>query len=255
MAINGLFYNLREMPPPPTPEALYLQLGSLVAEMPDLANGPITPEVNCWLGQAAVLIELAGCNAATVSTFTVASQNLLTVLRESNAQTIAAIVNEALARAERLAPAASRGMFISAGRTFDAITVVGKALSEAKTDVLLVDPYADHKVLTDYAVMTPEGVSVRLLAKAGRANLIKPAAEQWGKQFTNTRPLAVRLASAASLHDRLIVIDGKTAWSLGQSFNALAERAHTTLVRTPPEVASEKIAAYEAMWSSALPLS
>jgi hypothetical protein len=32
-----------------TPEQLYLQLGKLVAEMPDLATGPITPEVNkCW---------------------------------------------------------------------------------------------------------------------------------------------------------------------------------------------------------------
>ena len=43
-----------------TPEQLYLQLGSLVAEMPDLASGPITPEMNQWLGRAAALVEATG---------------------------------------------------------------------------------------------------------------------------------------------------------------------------------------------------
>ena len=43
-----------------TPEQLYLQLGSSVAEMPDLASGPITPEMNSWLGRAAALVEATG---------------------------------------------------------------------------------------------------------------------------------------------------------------------------------------------------
>ena len=33
-------------------EELYLQLGTLVEEMPDLATGPITNDVNRWLGRA-----------------------------------------------------------------------------------------------------------------------------------------------------------------------------------------------------------
>jgi hypothetical protein len=53
--------------PLPSPEALYLQLGNLVAEMPDLANGPITPEMNRWLGRAAALVELAPCKAKQIS--------------------------------------------------------------------------------------------------------------------------------------------------------------------------------------------
>ena len=42
---------------------------------------------------------------------------------------------------------------------------------------------------------------------------------------------------------------------LGQSFNQLAVRAHTNLVRSPPDIASEKIEAYEAMWGLAASLS
>jgi hypothetical protein len=51
------------------------------------------------------------------------------------------------------------------------------------------------------------------------------------------------------------MVDGKTAWVLGQSFNKLAERAHTSLVRMSPDAAVLKIDAYEAMWASAVPLS
>jgi hypothetical protein len=239
--------------PQPTPEAIYLRLGALVAEMPDLAHGPITPEINRWLGQTTVLVELI-CDIATVATFRVATQNLQGSLRERNAHTIAVIVNQALATAELSAPAASQGSFITGGNTFDAISVVANALSEAKTDVLMVDPYADHKALEAYAILAPEGVPVRLLAKSGRASLLKPVAEAWVKQFGQTRPLAVRLLPAERLHDRLIVVDGKTAWTVGQSFNKLAERAHTALVRVPQEIGAEKIAAYEAMWASATPV-
>ena len=44
---------------PMTPEELYLQLADLVAEMPDLANSPITPEINRWLGRASAVVELS----------------------------------------------------------------------------------------------------------------------------------------------------------------------------------------------------
>ena len=64
-----------------TPEALYLQLGSLVEEMPDLAHGPITPEINRWLGRAGALIEPITDNASII-TFRVAVQNLHGALRE-----------------------------------------------------------------------------------------------------------------------------------------------------------------------------
>jgi hypothetical protein len=239
---------------PLTPEALYLQLGSLVAEMPDLAHGPITPEINRWLGRAAGLVELTG-DLANAINLKVASQNLQSTLRETNAQAIAAIVYQALAKAEINAPSALHGTFIAAGNTFDALAAVERVLSQANADVLMVDPYADVKALTDYALLAPAKVSVRLLARADRESLLKPAADRWVQQHKKDRPLAVRLASAKSLHDRLIVVDRKTTWVLGQSFNKMAERAHTSLVRMPPEAGALKIDAYEAIWASATELS
>jgi hypothetical protein len=240
---------------PLTPEELYLQLGSLVAETPDLANAPITAEMNRWLGRACALVEQVGDVAQTV-TIRVATQGLHGILRGANAQTILAIVHASLAKAELDAPARVQGAFIAAGHTLDAYAAVGRVLGTAKSEVFMVDPYADEKAVTDYALLAPDNVSVRLLADAlDHKKTLKPAADRWVQQFGQSRaPLEVRLAPAKTLHDRLIVIDRTTVWGLGQSFNKLAERAHTSLIRIDAEAGKLKIAAYAAMWVAATPI-
>jgi hypothetical protein len=235
-----------------TPEALYLRLGSLVAEMPDL-TGPITPEINRWLGRAIALAEMI-LDIPDTAILRAAANGLGSSTQRSHAQTVSLIIHRALAQAELQAPATSQGAFIAAGDTFDALAAVAKALATATTDVLLVDPYADATVLFDYAVLAPEAVAVRLLAKTDRRTQLQPAAVRWVEQFGNVRPLEVRLAPAKSLHDRLILADGATVYVLGQSFNKLAARAHTSLVRAPPDVATAKLEAYAAMWEAAEPL-
>jgi hypothetical protein len=143
------------MTDPLTPEAIYLRLGSLIAETPDL-KADATPETYRWIAQVLALIE-AGKLVPTGSrvTFRVASQNLESVLRDQNAGTILAIAHQALARAELHAPAELQGAFIAAGHSFDAFAAVGKALGTATVDVFIVDPYAEAKLLTDYARSRP----------------------------------------------------------------------------------------------------
>lgn|SRR5262245_54677625 len=239
-----------------TPEAIYIQLGQLVSEMPDLATGPITPEMNAWMGRAAALVERLGDQGETI-TLRVSCQMLNSPhLRANNAQTIAAVVHRALAKAELNAPAGTRGAFIAAGDTLDAFAAVGKALAMARHGVLMVDPYADAKVLTDYAVQANENVTVRVLSDSASCYTasIKPAAEHWRRQFGALRPLEIRLTGPRALHDRLMELDGSQVFVLGQSFKDLAARAHTSLVRMDPDSAALKIAAYVDLWKAATPL-
>jgi hypothetical protein len=237
-----------------SPEELYLLLGTLIEEMPDLATGPITNDVNRWLGRAVALVQTSGDTANTIA-LQVASQNLNTAIRAQNAQTIAAIVHTALAKAELAAPAQVQGTFIAAGHTFDALAAVGKVARGAATSVLLVDPYSDERMVTDYVGLAPESVLVKILAETGKHKpTLKPAADRWKQQFGQARPLEVRLAPSGTLHDRLVIVDGNQAWVLGQSFNKLAERAHTSLVRMNKEAGDLKIAAYGSIWQSATPL-
>jgi hypothetical protein len=185
----------------------------------------------------------------------VAAENLDGILRPRKTQTIAAIVRRALARAEASAPAAAQGGFIATGETFDVFTAVRNVMSTAATDVLLVDPSADAKALTDYAVLAPEHVTVRLLAdEADHKASLASAAQRWAQQFGEDRSLLVRLAPAKTLHDRLILIDSGTGWLLGHSFGELEERAHSSLVRMPPERGASKIAECAAVWEEAKPL-
>jgi hypothetical protein len=65
----------------------------------------------------------------------------------------------------------------------------------------------------------------------------------------------VRVASANTLYERLILLDGGRAWVLGAPFSHLAKRTHTTLVRMRPEEEARKIAVYAEIWEEAKPLS
>jgi hypothetical protein len=240
------------MTEPLTAEAIYLRLGALIADTPDLKADP-TPETRSWIARVLTMIEAGNLvDRMGIISFTVASQSLEGVLREMNADTILAIAHQALAKAELHAPAELQGAFIAAGHAFDAFAAVGKALGTATADVFIVDPYAEAKLLTGYAVLAPETVSVRVLTEATYSKALKPAAEHWRQQMK--QPLEVRLGAPRTLHDRLILIDGTTAFVLGQSFKDLATRAHTSLVRMPPDAGKLKIEAYELMWTSATPL-
>jgi hypothetical protein len=207
-------------------ESLYIQLGQLVAEMPNLSGpGPITPEINRWLGRAAQLV-LETNNYAEYSIFNLSSNALDGAARAMSAQTIAATLYRALAFAEANAPTASRGGFIGPGAALDALQVVGKVLGEARVDVLIVDPYMDSKVFTDFAPMAPATAAVRLLADSfsTKPEAVRPAMTRWRTQFGATRPIEVRLSVPRALHDRLIFADRNKVWSLTQSLKDLAAR-------------------------------
>jgi hypothetical protein len=234
-----------------TPEALYFQLGHLVAELPELATGATTPEAEQWLRRAGALIEASG-GMAEVLQFRVAVQNLDGPLRARNAETIAEIVRRAFARAELEAPPAAQGTFIVAKDAVDAFVAVRKILATAENEVLLVDPAADAKALTDVALLAPDHVVLRLLADqdAHKASL-RSATQRWIRRFGAVRPLYVRLAGAGILHATLILIDGTAAWALRTSFSKLAKGSDISLVRIPPRAASSMIDAYAAHWDAA----
>jgi hypothetical protein len=177
-----------------TPEELYFELGRLMAEMPELATGPITPEINHWLARAVALVKSSGSLAEAIQLMA-AREDLDGVLQARKAETIADIVHRALARADLNAPPAVQGAVIAVGDTLDAYIAVRKVLDTANTDVLLVDPDAGAKLLTDYAVLASDKVAVRLLADEAEyeASLIT-AAQRWAQQLGNYRTLMVRLA-------------------------------------------------------------
>lgn len=188
-----------------TPEALYIHLRELVETMPDLSGDAWRTEENLrWLGRAAAVVESGG-DVMDIATFRVAMDALGGHSHAMNAKTIPNVLHRCLARAELAAPVALQGQFIAAGESLSAFAAVAKIFQRAKQDLLLVDAYADHTVITDFAVTAPEGVHVRILGadKEARKQALRPAVERWVQQFGGSRPLSVRVVPAAALHDRL----------------------------------------------------
>ncbi|WP_156473025.1 phosphatidylserine/phosphatidylglycerophosphate/cardiolipin synthase family protein [Pseudorhodoferax sp. Leaf265] len=238
------------------PETFYLQMRRLVASMPDLDNGPITHEVDEWLARATALVEVSG-NARDAIEIGAAVKLLDSLhARHTYARNIRIVIARVLARAELKAPVEQQGAFIEAGDSLNAFAAVAKVLERTKRDVLMVDAYADFHIITEFAVTAPAGVTVRILGadREARKATLRSAATNWVQQFGAGRPLEVRVAPQAVLHDRLILIDATEAWSAGQSFNGMAQKSHTSIERSDPELSAMKIQAYESIWSSAQPL-
>jgi hypothetical protein len=121
------------------------------------------------------------------------------------------ILYRALAKVELELPAPASGAFIPTGNAFDALKAIQRIFGLAKSSVLIVDPYLNEKILTDYAIFIPETVSVKLLADASS---VKPtlgaALRHWRQQYGAARPIIVKVAPPRSLHDRSG--DSKLEW-------------------------------------------
>ncbi len=238
---------------------LYARLKQLVETMPQLQGGfTQPPETLLWLGRAHAAVNEVNLNHGMDSSkFAHAMDNLgkAAPLGKIASNEIPAILYRALAAAERNAPVGASSGFIAVGNSFDALTIIGKVLAAAETDVLLVDPYLDANALSEFATQMREGVQVRLLAderdvKPG----FPPAVAAWIRQWDSRRPLQARLSPPKSIHDRFIQIDRSEIWLLSQSLNAFAARAPATVNKADPDVTARKMPAYEDLWGAAKPL-
>ena len=235
------------------PESHYLQLRQLVAEMPTLTGTkPLSGNEYRWLGRATQMVEESG-DRTDASALRSCADNLSGVSRYANAQRILAIVHRALARAEGKAPAASRGAFVAVGAAFGALKAVGDILGQAQTSVLIVDAYMDSKALTDFATQASEGVTIRLLTDpfTTKAVAVAPAVERWRIQFGDKRPVEARMSAPRALHDRLIVVDSTSVWTLSQSLKDLAGPSPAFVQRLDPELATRKVDWYSHAWDDA----
>lgn len=231
---------------------LYQQLGRLLETPPDLSTPEACdqPATLQWLGRGHALVKAVGVGADAIA-FSLAVDRMRTAAWSSGVLEVFQILYRAIGHCELHLPAGSAGSFIPIGNSFDAFAALSKIFAAATTDVMIVDPYMDQVALTEFGPAVPEGVPLRLLADANyHKATLQPAAQKWIAQYGTRRPLSVRLAPARSLHDRAIFINQNEAWTITQSLKNLAKRAPAEIVRVD-SIASLKLDAYEAIWTTA----
>jgi hypothetical protein len=233
-------------------QALYFRLGQLLTAMPAWLR--MTEEDLEWLAKVQAIVNATG-DSALKTEFNASVGLFMQLPSPSGERQLRLLAKRALHTLELRVPVTSAGAFIPAGNAFDAMVAVGKVLQSATQDIMIVDPYMDETVLTDFAGQAKELVALRLLSEANTCKpSLKPAVTRWISQHGSTRPLEARLTAPRVLHDRLILIDGEVAYVLTQSLKDLAARSPASLVRVSEDVAKLKVDAYEDFWSNAAAL-
>ena len=168
------------------------------------------------------------------------------------------LLHRAMARAESkcVGSSAPTGAVVQIGEAFKTFSEITSVIKGAKQEVFIVDPYMNETALTDFAIVASESVKIRLLTADTPQTLalqqsLQAASFRWIAEYGTKRPLETKKAAGRSLHDRVVFIDQTATWILSQSIKDFAVRSPATVIPVDTSLVADKLAAYEAMWTSA----
>ena len=118
---------------------------------------------------------------------------------------------------------------IPAGTEFDSIRQVSRLVESAKSEIVVIDPYADATIL-DVLSGKGAGVTVRLVCK----DRGKPTASEIAKFNRQYKGLTVSYSD--DFHDRFVIIDNAELHNFGSSVNSLGQRVTTYSTRDAKEI-------------------
>ena len=118
---------------------------------------------------------------------------------------------------------------LPAGSEYDSLRYVSRLVESAKSEIVVIDPYADATIL-DVLSGKKAGVTVRLVCK----DRGKPTASEIAKFNRQYKGLTV--AYSDDFHDRFVIIDNAELHNLGSSINCLGHRLTTYTTRDAKEI-------------------
>jgi hypothetical protein len=239
-----------------SPEQLLALLEAAILSAPAFEyQVALTDDDLRWLGRAQALLNASGEIAASAA-FAIARDNINTHLH--NRSKILIPLHDAYSRVELMVPAASRGAFIPAGDTWNGYAAIVKVVQKQCDDLLVVDPYLDSTLFIEFAPLTAARVGVRCLTaqrSANDAGLLASAKRWAGDAAMASKPVEVRYAPAAALHDRLLILDGKEVWLVSQSLKDIAKRSPASVSRAEADLGIMKAKHYDALWGQSTVIS
>ena len=118
---------------------------------------------------------------------------------------------------------------IPAGTEFDSQRQVSRLVESAKSEIVIIDPYADATIL-DVLTVKGANVTVRLVCK----NRGKPTTSEIAKFNKQYKGLTVSYSD--DFHDRFVIIDNAELHNFGSSVNSLGRRVSTYSTRDTKEI-------------------
>lgn len=226
------------------PKDIVAEVEDLIRTQPDPSYDWYSDEAIDWLGRARALLTLSQLNI-TGEAMVAVNQATAPNARDSwIGKTAIRVLLSQVRHSLRMQTVGPLAVAVSKGMVFDYFDGLKKIIQEARSDLLVVDPYMDAEFVSRYLPFVEKSVCVRLLASKHVATL-EPAAMLFSQQSS----LSVEVRKARSLHDRFIFVDGKRGFQSGASFHQGGVTSPTTLTEvTDTLVAVRRI--YEDFWSN-----
>ena len=119
---------------------------------------------------------------------------------------------------------------LPAGTEFDSLRYVTRLIEQARSEIVLIDPYSDAVTLEILAKKRPD-VAVRLVCK-DRGQPTPSEIAKFNRQYKN-----LTVCHSDDFHDRFLIIDRSELHGLGASINCLGRRVSAYTTRDPKEIA------------------
>ena len=226
--------------------ALLVELQALANDAPDfgLYSPASRPHLE-WLGKTHALI--TQWNSIEAISFA-HSADMLSVdaTRDMSVAAVLGTLHRAIAAVRLQVPAHPNQVF-GPGAVYDFYTALRDLLASATGAVLVVDPYLDEHIFDTYLTSISRTVTVRLLARMN-STALQPALAKFVAQSS----MAVEIRRSSALHDRVVFIDGRTCWVLGQSIGVAAKSKPTYLAPLSIDAVPLKLAFYETIWAESV---
>lgn len=136
-------------------------------------------------------------------------------------------------------------LVVEAGGIYQYFEHIRKHIELAQKEIFFIDPYLDADFISRYLSYVKSDVAVKLLTNKNIKTLA-PAAELFSKQSG----VKVEIRSPQNLHDRYLIVDGKSCYQSGASFKDGAKNAPTALIEITDVFQAVKDA-YDRIWNEA----
>jgi hypothetical protein len=113
-----------------------------------------------------------------------------------------------------------RELFFPERSQHDAYVEIRSILNDAKTSILIVDPYVDTSILTLLSACASPGMKLQILS----ARLPKDF-ELEAKKWATQHGAAIEIRTTKEFHDRFILVDGTDCWHIGCSIKDAGNKA------------------------------
>lgn len=228
--------------PAMNPAVLLAELQVMANSTPDFATyTPNSTEQFQWLGRTHALLER--WNSLDAVSFGVTAGFLgVESTRSNNVTKLMVTLHRAIADLQLDAPSSPDQAF-GPGAVYDFFKALKDLLGSATSSLMVIDPYLDAEVFDAYLSSVPTTVSIRLISTGVSDDLVHAL----GKYRTQHKG-AIELRKTRQIHDRVVIIDDRSCWVLGQSIKDAARSKPTYIAPLSPDTSAEKVRNYSRIW-------